>query len=355
MRLPSTIRLITSAVVLLQLGSCSSTQVHGRSNERTSTRGSDTRGPESRVENEVQESVSGEITRYRIPGSAISFEMIAVSGGEFKLGSPDSTDGADEDEIPQVDVTVDTFQIGRYEVTHDEYVLFRYAGRDSDSTAVEGRRMDVDAIARPSTPYEDPAHGMSGPGFPAVGMTQWGALHYAKWLSEKTGEFFRLPTETEWELACKAGGNGDLDESALQEVSWYKSNSGAELKKVGTRTADALGIHDMLGNAAEWTLDQYDKSFYTSIESTEGLNPWRRPDRLHPRTVRGGAYNDGSSEVRCTARMESNLNWKRRDPQIPKSFWWNTDSPFVGFRLVRPLNQPSADEQAAFWQLVLRE
>ncbi len=355
MRLPVTTKLIIFAVVLLQLGSCSSTQVQGLSNEPATTPGSDTRTPESRVENENPKTTSGEITKYRIPGSAISFEMISVSGGTFKLGSPDGPDGTDEDEAPQVDVTVDPFLIGRYEVTHDEYVLLRYAERDSDSTAVEGRRMDVDAVARPSTPYEDPAHGMSGRGFPAVGMTQWGALQYARWLSEKTGEFFRLPTEAEWEFACIAGGNGDLTESALQEVSWNKSNSGRGLKKVGTRAADALGIHDMLGNAAEWTLDQYDKAFYRSIESTEALNPWRRPTQLHPRTVRGGAYDDGSSEVRCTARMESNLNWKRRDPQIPKSFWWNTDSPFVGFRLVRPLNQPSEDEQAAFWQLVLGE
>jgi len=245
--------------------------------------------------------------------------------------------------------------IGRFEVTHDEYALLRYVDRDTDSTAVEGHRMDVDAIARPSTPYEDPAHGMSGRGFPAVGMTQWGALQYAKWLTEKTGEFFRLPTETEWELACIAGGNADLTESSLRERGWYKGNSGTELKKVGTRSADALGIHDLLGNAAEWTLDQYDEAFYESIESTDGFNPWRRPDRLHPRTVRGGAYDDDVSEVRCTARMESNLNWKSRDPQIPKSFWWNTDSPFVGFRLVRPLNQPSEDEQVAFWQFVLGE
>jgi hypothetical protein len=59
--------------------------------------------------------------------------------------------------------------------------------------------------------------------------------------------------------------------------------------------------------------------------------------------------------LRCSARQESSLNWKRRDPQIPKSFWWNTDSPFVGFRLVRPLNPPSREEQEAFWQVVLGE
>lgn len=355
MRMPAPFRLTASVVVLFQLGSCSSSQIHGPTSDIVPTPRSDGDVVKQAVENESQEAVSGEIVQYRIPGSAISFEMIVVPGGSFKLGSPDGTEGREEDEAPQVDVTVDAFMIGRYEVTHDEYALFRYVDRDSDSTAVEGHRMEVDAVARPSTPYEDPAHGMSGRGFPAVGMTQWGALHYAKWLSEKTGEFFRIPTEAEWELACRSGGNGDLTESALQEVGWIKSNSGTELKKVGTRTADGLGIHDILGNAAEWTLDQYDKAFYSSIESTDGLNPWRRPTRLHPRTVRGGAYDDDSSEVRCAARMESNLNWKRRDPQIPKSFWWNTDSPFVGFRLVRPLNQPSVDDQASFWQLVLGE
>ena len=84
-------------------------------------------------------------------------------------------------------------------------------------------------------------------------------------------------------------------------------------------------------------------------------NPWRKPEKLHPRTVRGGAYDDPANALGCTRRLESSLAWKRRDPQIPKSFWWNTDSPFLGFRLVIPDLPPSPDSTAAFWEFVLGE
>ena len=85
------------------------------------------------------------------------------------------------------------------------------------------------------------------------------------------------------------------------------------------------------------------------------VDPWAMPTALHPRTVRGGAYDDYVEDVRCSARLESSLNWKRRDPQIPKSFWWNTDSPFVGFRLIRPVEAPSPEDQEMFWIMVLGE
>jgi hypothetical protein len=79
------------------------------------------------------------------------------------------------------------------------------------------------------------------------------------------------------------------------------------------------------------------------------------PTKLHPRTVRGGAYDDDPPALRCAARLESSMAWKRRDPQLPKSFWWNTDSPFVGFRLVRPAVEPSPDEIAEFFAITLGE
>lgn len=358
--------------VALWATSCSSSQQAGGPELGTSTAQVDTHNTvESIAEHldgdtglPVQKTVSGgedsagNVRTYRIPGSSVTFEMVAIPGGLFTMGTADNASERDDDESPLLEVTVDAFLIGRYEVTYEEYSIFQNANRDSDSTAVEGRRLDVDAIARPSPPYEDPAHGMGGNGYPAVGMTQWGALHFAKWLSDKTGEFFRLPTEAEWEYACKAGAADTSSGKSASEVgatAWFNENSDYHLHQVGTKRATAWNLHDMLGNAAEWTLDQYDGDFYAKLKSSDRLNPWRIPDRLHPRTVRGGAYDDGVSAMRCSSRLESSLNWKRRDPQIPKSFWWNTDSPFVGFRLVRPLGQPDAEEQVAFWQLVLGE
>ena len=190
---------------------------------------------------------------------------------------------------------------------------------------------------------------MGHEGHPAVSMTQWAALHYARWLSDKTGHFYRLPTEAEWEYACRAGADEPLAGIALERSAWYYDNSGETFHPVGEKRPNAWGIHDMLGNVAEWTLDQYVADYFEQLPEDGANSPWVAPTRLHPRTVRGGAYDDDPEVIRCSERLESSLNWKRRDPQIPKSFWWNTDSTFVGFRLVRPANPPSAEEIELFW------
>ena len=293
-----------------------------------------------------------------IPGTEVSFQLAMIPGGAFRMGSPEVEVGRDDDEGPQRLVLVDSFWMSVHEVTYDEYAVFRYPALDADSSGGETGNYSPDAVARPSPPYEDPAHGMGNHGFPAAGMTQWGALHYAKWLSDKTGEFFRLPTEAEWEYACRAGSDAAYfhgeDVEQLGLYGWYYENSDEVFQPVGTREPNAFGLYDMHGNVAEWTLDQYQVDMLANLpDSIRG--PWVRPTSLHPRTVRGGAYDDDADALRCAARLRSNMNWKRRDPQIPKSYWWNTDSPFVGFRLVRPVSPPGPDEQEEFWRLVLGE
>jgi formylglycine-generating enzyme required for sulfatase activity len=187
-------------------------------------------------------------------------------------------------------------------------------------------------------------------------MTQYAALQYARWLSAKTGEFYRLPTEAEWEYACRAGSTTSYsfgeDPAELDLYAWHFGNSDETFHEVGQKRPNEWGLYDMHGNVSEWTLDQYDPSFYASLPE-ESDSPWARPTSRHPRTVRGGAFDDDPGALRCADRLKSNLKWKRRDPQIPKSVWWNTDSQFVGFRLVRPANRPSAEEIEAFWALVL--
>ena len=299
----------------------------------------------------------GETYTETIPGTDVSFTMTKVPGGTFTMGSPDTEAGRNADEGPQRTVAVEPFWMGIHEVTYDEFAIFRYRDRDNAETAVEGGSFDPDIVARPSPPYEDPAHGMGNQGFPAVGITQWGALQFARWLSEKTGHFYRLPTEAEWEYACRAGATtaysfGD-DPGALDEYAWHYGNSDEVYRKVGQKTPNAWGLYDIHGNVSEWTLDQYDAAFYASLTDETTQAPWAEPTRLHPRTVRGGAYDDDPEALRCAARLESNLDWKRRDPQIPKSMWWNTDSQFVGFRLVRPVQEPTPEEIEEFWALVL--
>ncbi len=292
-----------------------------------------------------------------IPSSTISFQLALIPGGTFTMGSPETEENREEDEGPQVEVSVDSFYMGIYEVTFDEFNIFREKELD---LAPEGREdWDADAFARPSPPYEDPTFGMGKEGFPAVSMTQFSALQYCKWLTEKTGIFYRLPTEAEWEYACRAESKtayyyGD-DTRMLDDHAWHYDNSMEKYHKVGEKNPNSWGLYDMLGNVSEWTLDQYQEDAYATIteEMNKTVNPWIKPIRLHPRTVRGGSWDDDKEEHRCAARIKSSFKWKERDPQIPKSFWWNTDSPFVGFRIVRPYKQPTKEEIEAFWALVL--
>jgi len=295
----------------------------------------------------------GSTDTVRVPGTDVRFVMAWIPGGTFRMGSPPDEEGRDADEGPMRDVTVEPFWMGVHEVTWDEYAVFRFVERDSDSTAVDGSDFRADAAARPSPPYEDPGHGMGKEGYPAAGMTQWAALQYAKWLSEKTGDFYRLPTEAEWEYACRAGQAESPAGLSLDRAAWFFDNSGETFHPVGGKRANAWGLRDMLGNVAEWTLDEYVADYFDRLPEDGATSPWVEPTRLHPRTVRGGAYDDDPEAVRCAGRLESSLNWKRRDPQIPKSFWWNTDSPFVGFRLVRPATRPSDEDIEYFWFLVL--
>ena len=313
-----------------------------------------------------QESTADEKTEYEqlIPGSNISIEMIPIQGGKFIIGSPETEPDRDTDEGPQKEIEVDGFWMGKFEITWDQYELFMYAENIVKDSIIDQDQLlmqtEADAIARPSPPYEDPSFGMGKYGYPAGSMTQFGALMFCKWLSLKTGEFYRLPTEAEWEYACRTGTTtaypfGDTL-SVLDDYGWHYENSQYTYHKVGEKKPNAWGLYDMLGNVAEWTLDHYFADIYEQWEGDELKNPWSMPTALDPRTVRGGSYDDDPDKLRCASRIPSNPEkWKQRDPQIPKSFWWNTDSPFVGFRIVRPFKEMTQDEKDNFWAINLDE
>lgn len=276
-----------------------------------------------------------------IPGSAVQFEMIPVKAGSFFMGS----DRAPDEKIHEVSLSA--FWMGAREVTHDEFALYLNDEHYPENSA-------VDAVSRPSRPYIEMTLGMGKEGgFPANSMKQHGALMYCKWLYEKTGIFYRLPTEAEWEYACKAGTKttyffGD-DSARLKDYAWYSANSGQKYQQTGLKKPNPWGFYDMLGNVQEWVLDQYIADAYNKRGKTSH-DPVATPTARHPLVVRGGHYSDPAESLRSAKRGTSDLVWNRRDPQIPKSKWWNADAPFVGFRLVRPLVQPSKQEVAQFFE-----
>lgn len=313
----------------------------------------------SNAETFVKPSVGFEKYTETIPNTDVSFSMIPIQGGEFIIGSIESEAGRTSDEGPQKKVQLDAFYMMETELTWDLYELFI----DKDKSAKVGYpseeiKIKADGVTRPSTPYLDPSFGMGKRNYPAISMTQYSALVFCKWLSQITGKFYRLPTEAEWEYACKAGTTtaysfGD-DVSKLKDYAWYWDNSDDKYHEVAKKEPNPWGLYDMHGNVAEWTMDQYQQDFYSTI--TDGAkNPWRIPDNLYPRTVRGGSWEDDPEYLRSSERLMSNREWQKRDPQIPKSFWWNTDAPFLGFRIVRPAKEMSKEEIEEFFSMVLDE
>lgn len=246
-------------------------------------------------------------------------------------------------------VKVDSFWMGRFEVSYDEFALFYHREMDSNASQHPSGKFAVDAVTRPTPQYMDYTFGMGSNGHPAVSMTQQAALRYCEWLYLKTGIFFRLPTEAEWEYACRLGRTDSLAEGRLKEYAWYRENSNGKYHRLGTRQANLLGIFDLLGNVAEWTLDEYRSDYPAAIGPAPADNPWLVPTHRHSRTVRGGSYQSPAEACSCTARLRSSPRWQARDPQIPKSKWWNTDAPFVGFRLASPVVQPSEEKVKAFF------
>jgi formylglycine-generating enzyme required for sulfatase activity len=298
-----------------------------------------------------------------IPGSKVSFDMMPIPGGEFLIGSPAAEAKRKEDEGPQKKVKIDPFWMGKTEVTWDEFELFASRNMEAQALAESGEPKKenprLDAVSRPTPPYVDMTFGMGKEGYPAISMTHYAAVMYCKWLTEKTGHFYRLPTEAEWEYAARAGTTtayhfGD-DPVKLIDYAWSYDNSSDGYKKVGTKLPNPWGLHDMHGNVAEWTYDQYVPDTYTKLSQTSAANPVVKPTQLYPHVVRGGSWDDDPEALRSAARRGSNLKWKQRDPQVPKSNWWLTDASFVGFRVVRPVVPPSPEEIEKYWYAVIKD
>ncbi len=293
------------------------------------------RGIRTRILEHAQASGTAKPYAITIPNTTVHYEMTPVPAGDFKMGS---ASGA-KDEQPPHQVHVDAFWMQTHEVTWDEYRLFMFANQAGE---IAHKDELVDGVSRPTRPYVEMSFGMGINGFPAISMTQHAANKYAEWLSGKTGEFYRLPTEAEWEYACTAASGGS--QPTLSDSAWFASNSEGMYAKVATKKPNAWGLYDMLGNVMEWTLDAY-APYGNKSES----NPWIVGKQPYPHAVRGGSWNDPSDKVSCTARVPSDTSWKQQDPQLPKSIWYLTDAQWLGFRLVRPAKVPSVQDMYRAW------
>ena len=247
-----------------------------------------------------------------IAGSSVSFPMIAIPGGTITVGSPDNQTGRDTNDQSPVPTTVKAFWMGAREVSWEEFVLFVFSSRED----VEKDRLD--GITHPTKPYGSVYRERGEKGYPAIGMSQRAATEYCKWLSKKTGAPYRLPTEAEWEYACRAGASsayfwGD-DPAQAKDYAWYKDNSKQTTQPLGQLKPNKFGLYDVVGNVAEWCA---------------------KTDPNNAAVVRGGAFSEPVTRLRCAARMIETPQWNELDPQSPPSTWWLSAADFVGLRVVR--------------------
>ncbi|MFT5131508.1 MAG: sulfatase activating formylglycine-generating enzyme [Rhodothermales bacterium] len=256
--------------------------------------------------------------------------------------------------------------MGKHEVIWAEFRAWKnkkdIRSRKADYVASDLDQI-TDAISRATEPYADMSFGMGKEQRPAVCMTQLAAKVYCMWLSAKTGRFYRLPTEAEWEYGCRAGSTtashfGDYIKD-LDKYGWHYENCNYKYQPVGKKLSNQWGLHDMHGNVAEWVLDAYDADYYAKGGTKNPILPpgpgtgeaggLKWPTQLYPRVVRGGSWYHDPEFLRSAARYFSEPGWKSQDPLVPKSVWYHTDSSFVGFRVVRPAKPPTLADLAKYW------
>ena len=314
------------------------------------------KGIHAKIMANLKEKTTADMKAYTnfIPGTTVKYSAVVIPGGEFLMGSPAAEKGRTNHEGPQHKVKISPFWMGRTEVTWNEYELFMYPDQEKALTVdTNNPYLDKasDAVSRPTKPYVEMSFGMGKGDYPAISMTHHAASKYCQWLSAKTGHYYRLPTEAEWEYAARAGTTtayffGD-DPASLRDYAWYAANSDFKYQKTGRKKPNPWGIHDIYGNVMEWCLDQYDAGTYAN---PPGQDSWVKTTKPYPHVARGGHWDDDDlGNLRSAARRFSDRSWKQQDPQLPKSIWYHTDAQGLGIRVVRPLVVPSPEELLKVW------
>ena len=284
-------------------------------------------------------------------GMTAKFEMIPIPGGVFLMGSPESEKDRRPDEGPQHPVKVAPFWMGKHEVTWDEFEIYQKELGVEDPDTNDRRLKDKpDAITGPTPPYVDQYYGHPRDGHPALCMTHHSAMEYCRWLTKKTGRLYRLPTEAEWEWACRAGTNTTYffgnDPKDMGDYAWYVKNAAPtpnddpQTHKVGTKKPNPFGLYDMYGNVMEWTMDHYQKDYSAWPKDKLALQPVVPPsDKRFSHVARGGNWSQDVGDLRSAARRASEKRWMKDDPQRPQSIWWLTRFDTIGFRVVCPVTE----------------
>jgi len=293
----------------------------------------------------------------KIPGTSLSFDMQAIPGGQFIMGSPKNEPLRKPDEGPGHPVKLSRFFIAKVEVSWDEYLeFFKATSSQGRKETVENE--NVDAISGPTPPWGAPDQGWGKGSRPAITMSWKAATVYCKWLSKMTGKKYRLPTEAEWEYADRGGTKTPYffegspkdftsegffrkifgrDTAVIQSFVIYKENSNSQTQEPTMVKVNPFGLKNMSGNVYEFCSDFYSPTAYLAYKKGV-VNP-KGPKKGQEHVIRGGSFKSDAKDVRSAARdFTKTKAWLVTDPQMPKSVWWYSDCVDIGFRVVCEVN-----------------
>lgn len=231
-----------------------------------------------------------------LPASVVKVNMVAIPAGSVTIGGKK--------------IAVKPFWIEDTEIPWEAFDLFLNSG--APSPPYDQTQYKADAIVRPSKSYILPDLGWGHHGFPAINVSFLNCTMFCRWLSSKTGRKYRLPTEAEWEYACRGGATKDPTKSELAKQAWLKDSGNGRTHPVGKMQPNAWKLYDMLGNVGEWATDLSGKA-----------------------VLCGPTIKDTSAKVKFGMKAYMVPAWQETDPQLPKSRWWLSDAFFAGLRIVR--------------------
>jgi formylglycine-generating enzyme required for sulfatase activity len=254
-----------------------------------------------------------------VPGTKLRFELVALPGGKATIGSPPEDPGHRDDEKRR-EVTLLPFALGAREVTWKEFNAFWHS-------------KNLDGVTRPTDALsyigENIPEDFRQDNRPMTNARWHSAVMYCEWLSRKTGRYFRLPTEAEWEYAARAGSDAPGPDP-LDEAGWYKANSKDRTHVGGEKKANALGVFDLMGNVWEYALEPYAPPDYSPV-------------------LRGGCYSSAPKELRYAHRQTIPFKWFDDDSNSPRSVWWLTAAKVsIGFRVACAADASDLKEREAY-------